>query len=121
MCSSDLYTGWALSDPSLEDGQVRVNVRNTGDMDGDAVIQVYAETDSPYAPVHPRLCGFCRIPVKAGSSASAVIRLDPLTLTVVGPDGNRIPVEHTTLHIGMSQPDPLSVRLSGVTPVQLSV
>ena len=115
------YTGWALSDPSLEDGQVRVNVRNTGDMDGDAVIQVYAETDSPYAPVHPRLCGFCRIPVKAGSSASAVIRLDPLTLTVVGPDGNRIPVEHTTLHIGMSQPDPLSVRLSGVTPVKLSV
>ena len=115
------YTGWALSDPSLEDGQVRVNVRNTGDMDGDAVIQVYSETDSPYAPVHPRLCGFCRIPVKAGSSASAVIRLDPLTLTVVGPDGNRIPVEHTTLHIGMSQPDPLSVRLSGVTPVQLSV
>ena len=115
------YTGWALSDPSLEDGQVRVNVRNTGDMDGDAVIQVYSETDSPYAPVHPRLCGFCRIPVKAGSSASAVIRLDPLTLTVVGPDGNRIPVEHTTLHIGMSQPDPLSVRLSGVTPVKLSV
>ena len=115
------YTGWSLSDPVLEDGQVRVNVRNTGDMDGDAVIQVYAETDSPYAPVHPRLCGFCRIPVKAGSSASAVVRLDPLTLTVVGPDGNRIPVGHTTLHIGMSQPDPLSVRLSGVTPVQLSV
>ena len=115
------YTGWVLSDPSLEDGQVRVNVRNTGDMDGDAVVQVYAETDSPYAPVHPRLCGFCRIPVKAGSSASAVIRLDPLTLTVVGPDGDRIPVGHTTLHIGMSQPDPLSVRLSGVTPVQLSV
>ena len=115
------YTGWVLSDPTLEDGQVRVNVRNTGDMDGDAVVQVYAETDSPYAPVHPRLCGFCRIPVKAGSSASAVIRLDPLTLTVVGPDGDRIPVGHTTLHIGMSQPDPLSVRLSGVTPVQLSV
>lgn len=115
------YTGWKLSDPVLEDGQLRVEVRNTGKMDGDAVIQVYAEVHSPFAPVHPRLCGFCRIPVKAGSSASAVIRLDPLTRTVVDAQGNRIPSGPVTLHIGMSQPDPLSVRLSGVTPVQLSV
>ena len=115
------YTGWTLSDPVLEDGQLRVEVRNTGKMDGDAVIQVYAEVHSPFAPVHPRLCGFCRIPVKAGSSASAVIRLDPLTRTVVDAQGNRIPSGPVTLHIGMSQPDPLSVRLSGVTPVQLSV
>ena len=48
-------------------------------------------------------------------------RLDPLTRTVIDPDGNRIPVEHLTFHIGMSQPDPQSVRLSGVTPVRLSV
>lgn len=115
------YTGWKLSDPVLEDGQLRVEVRNTGKMDGDAVIQVYAEVHSPFAPVHPRLCGFCRIPVKAGSSASAVIRLDPLTRTVVDAQGNRIPSGPVTLHIGMSQPDPLSIRLSGVTPVQLSV
>ena len=115
------YTGWTLSDPVLEDGQLRVEVRNTGKMDGDAVVQVYAEVHSPFAPVHPRLCGFCRIPVKAGSSASAVIRLDPLTRTVVDAQGNRIPSGPVTLHIGMSQPDPLSVRLSGVTPVQLSV
>ena len=115
------YTGWKLSDPVLEDGQLRVEVRNTGKMDGDAVVQVYAEVHSPFAPVHPRLCGFCRIPVKAGSSASAVIRLDPLTRTVVDAQGNRIPSGPVTLHIGMSQPDPLSVRLSGVTPVQLSV
>ena len=115
------YTGWTLSDPVLEDGQLRVEVRNTGKMDGDAVIQVYAEVHSPFAPVHPRLCGFCRIPVKAGSSASAAIRLDPLTRTVVDAQGNRIPSGPVTLHIGMSQPDPLSVRLSGVTPVQLSV
>ena len=115
------YTGWTLSDPVLEDGQLRVEVRNTGKMDGDAVIQVYAEVHSPFAPVHPRLCGFCRIPVKAGSSASAVIRLDPLTRTVVDAQGNRIPSGPVTLHIGMSQPDPLSIRLSGVTPVQLSV
>ena len=115
------YTCWTLSDPVLEDGQLRVEVRNTGKMDGDAVIQVYAEVHSPFAPVHPRLCGFCRIPVKAGSSASAVIRLDPLTRTVVDAQGNRIPSGPVTLHIGMSQPDPLSVRLSGVTPVQLSV
>ena len=115
------YTGWTLSDPVLEDGQLHVEVRNTGKMDGDAVVQVYAEVHSPFAPVHPRLCGFCRIPVKAGSSASAVIRLDPLTRTVVDAQGNRIPSGPVTLHIGMSQPDPLSIRLSGVTPVQLSV
>lgn len=115
------YTSWILSDPVLKDGQLRVEVRNTGKIDGDAVVQVYAEIHSACAPVHPRLCGFCRIPVKAGASASAAIRLDPLTRTVVDAQGNRIPSGPVTLHIGMSQPDPLSVRLSGVTPVQLSV
>ena len=115
------YTRWELSDASLEDGRIRVSVRNTGSMDGDAVVQVYAEADSPYAPTHPRLCGFCRIPVRAGETVSAAVRLDPLTRTVIDPDGNRIPVEHLTFHIGMSQPDPQSVRLSGVTPVRLSV
>ena len=54
-------------------------------------------------------------------TVSAAVRLDPLTRTVIDPDGNRIPVEHLTFHIGMSQPDPQSVRLSGVTPVRLSV
>ena len=115
------YTRWELSDASLEDGRIRVSVHNTGSMDGDAVVQVYAEADSPYAPTHPRLCGFCRIPVRAGETVSAAVRLDPLTRTVIDPDGNRIPVEHLTFHIGMSQPDPQSVRLSGVTPVRLSV
>ncbi len=114
------YTSWSLSDPSLESDRIRVNVHNTGNMDGDAVVQVYAQADSPYAPVHPRLCGFCRLPVKAGETASAVIRLDPLARTVVDPEGNRVPVEHLTFHIGMSQPDPQSVRLSGVKPVQLA-
>ena len=114
------YTSWSLSDPSLENDRIRVNVHNTGNMDGDAVVQVYAETDSPYAPVHPRLCGFCRLPVKAGETVPAVIRLDPLVRTVVDPEGNRVPVEHLTFHIGMSQPDPQSVRLSGVSPVQLA-
>jgi beta-glucosidase len=115
------YTRWELSDASLEDGRIRVSVHNTGSMDGDAVVQVYAEADSPYAPTHPRLCGFCRIPVKAGETVPAVIPLDPLVRTAVDPEGNRVPVEHLTFHIGMSQPDPQSVRLSGVTPVRLSV
>ncbi len=115
------YTKWAVSEASMADGTISVRVENTGEMDGDAVVQVYVAADSPDAPPRPRLCGFRRITVKAGESALARIPLDQLTNTVVNQQGERVSVKHMIFYIGMSQPDSDSVRLSGVQPAVLSV
>ena len=115
------YTKWELAEPEYTDGIITVQVKNTGCMDGDAVIQVYVDIDSPDAPIHPRLCGFKRISVSAGETKEAGIRLDKLTGTVVNMNGERIKAEHMKFYIGMSQPDDQSVQMSGVRPVEIMI
>ena len=115
------YTKWEVSGAEYADGQMTVQVRNKGQMDGDTVIQVYVSADHPDAPVHPRLCGFRRASVNAGETAAVTVSLDRLTNTVVNDRGERVEVPHMTFHVGMSQPDPVSVRMIGVEPVILSV
>ena len=118
------YTRFSTADAALgkaEDGQeiITVSVTNEGKRAGDAVVQVYAECDSPDAPTHPRLCGFKRITLNAGETKQASVPLDRLTRTVVNEAGERIPAEKVTFHVGLSQPDPLSVRLTGTKPLIL--
>ena len=115
------YTSWELSDPNLSEGKITTEVRNTGKMDGDAVIQVYVQCESADAPAFPRLCGFARISVPAGEARQVSITLDKLTDTVVNDLGERIHTKHMTLYIGMSQPDEKSVRMSGVNPVSIHI
>ena len=115
------YTTWKITNPVAGNGIVTVDVTNTGKMDGDAVIQVYVECESPDAPPCPRLCGFARAGVPAGETRTVSVPLDKLTDTVVNDAGERICVEHKTFHIGMSQPDEVSVRLTGVQPLSVRV
>jgi beta-glucosidase len=54
-----------------------IPVKNTGDVDGEEVVQVYIKNpNDPAGPVKT-LKGFCRIPVRAGSTENAVITLEP--------------------------------------------
>ncbi|MCR5296597.1 MAG: glycoside hydrolase family 3 C-terminal domain-containing protein [Clostridiales bacterium] len=115
------YTKWAVSGAEYSGGVIRAKVKNEGDADGDAVVQVYVRCDSPLAPAHPRLCGFKRISVPAGGEKEAEIALDPLTNTVVNDKGGREEVAHMTLYVGMSQPDEQSVRMSGVKPAEIAL
>ena len=115
------YTQWSVSDAAYDGERIAVNVHNEGKMDGDAVVQVYVSIDHPDAPPHPRLCGFSRITVKAGDTVRTAVDLDRLTGTVVNGQGERVDVAHMTFHIGMSQPDQASVRMSGVEPATLEV
>ena len=98
---------------------VRTTVRNTGNRDGETVIQVYAGCESPLAPKHPKLCGFGRIAVNAGETREISIRLDPLTWTVVDEQGVRQTAEHGILYVGLYQPDARSTELTGASPVQI--
>ena len=113
------YTSWSVSGARLEGNRITALVRNGGQMDGDAVVQVYVRCESPDAPTFPRLCGFSRIHVDAGKTETAEIPLDKLTATVVNERGDRVPVEGLKFYVGMSQPDEKSVKMSGVRPVEL--
>ena len=113
------YTTWKLEGAERNNGSVGVTVRNTGSMDGDAVIQIYEACDSPFALVHPRLSGFARVEVPAGEKRTVQVKLDRLTGTVVNEQGERVPASAVTYYVGMSQPDPLSVKMTGVEPIVL--
>ena len=115
------YTRFELSDAACTPEGITVNVKNAGDRAGDAVLQVYVACDSPDAPAHPRLCGFRRVSLDAGETRHVLIPLDRLTATVVDENGQRNPVSHMTFHVGLSQPDALSIQLTGQTPLSLSI
>ncbi len=115
------YTRFETEGARFEDGCAKVIVRNTGDMEGDTVVQVYVACDSPFAPVHPRLCGFLRVALKAGEERTVQVPLDPRFKTVVNDAGARIPVEKATLYVGLHQPDDLSNRLMGGAPEEIQL
>ncbi len=76
------YTHFDLDEISVEvDGggqtlRVEVEVTNTGDRDGEAVVQIYAGPAEPDSQ-HPRkrLCGFARLPVDAGKERDIAVEV----------------------------------------------
>ena len=98
------YTTYEVLKADADDLTVSAEIRNTGSMAGDALIQVYAACDSPFAPVHPRLCGFQRVSLNPGETKTVSVTLDPFTRTVINSEGNRISAEHGTLYVGLGQP-----------------
>ncbi len=119
------YTAFDVTAAAVDDsrGTVKATVRNTGSMDGETVVQVYVRNeDSAYAPLHPVLCGFARVALKAGEAVEAVVKLDRNAYTVVNDAGERVQDgKHFTLFVGTSQPDERSVELTGVSPLTVKV
>ena len=113
------YTSFRLTGAEADKETVRAEIQNTGSMTGAAVIQVYVAVDSPFAPPHPRLCGFKRIELNPGETKTAEVPLDRLLSSVVSEEGERIPGQSWTLYVGLSQPDENSVRMSGICPIAL--
>ncbi len=114
------YTDFEIGSARVENSQVFVTVKNTGKTDGDTVIQIYVDCDSPCAPKHPRLCGFRRVSLKAGEEKETTVILDPLTWTVVDETGERQNAASGKLYVGLNQPDEYSTALTGKRPVMLS-
>ena len=113
------YTHFSLSAPAVSAQNVKVTVSNDGSMDGDAVLQVYAAAEHSQATPRPRLCGFTRVSLRKGESREVEIRLDPLTRTVVNEEGERETVGHVVFYIGTCQPDQLSRKLTGESPLEI--
>ena len=100
------YTDYSVTKADEADNEISAEVSNNGSYAGDALVQVYVACDSPWAPLHPRLCGFGKVSLQAGETKSVSIRLDSLKNTVVNEQGDRITADHYTLYIGLGQPDP---------------
>ena len=57
--------------------------------------------------------------LKSGETKLFDVPLDQYTDTVINEMGERCKVKHYTLYAGICQPDELSVKLTGVLPVEI--
>jgi beta-glucosidase len=103
------YTRFELGSASVEAGAppvVRVRASNTGEREGETVVQVYASVPaSAHQRPHRRLVGFRRIRAQAGGDATVSVPLDLRQLAVRTPDGWLTEDVPVTLHIGQSAAD----------------
>lgn len=94
---------------------LEVTVKNCGHMDVEEVVQVYIKAEeAPDATPHSKLCGFARVKVGAGNTASVTVSVDRDAFTVVNEDGIRL-VEGSrfTISVGFGQPDARTAALTG--------
>ena len=115
------YTSYAIKNAVYGNFSIEAEISNNGDMDGDALIQVYVACESPWAPLHPRLCGFRKVSLKSCENKKVTVNLDPLTDTVVNDQGERMSVSHFKLFIGLCQPDQYSISLTGSYPLIIEI
>lgn len=99
----------------VKNAVLTVKVANDGKYDTDEVVQVYIkDLDSEFATTHPKLCGFKRVHVAAGSETEVQISLDKRAFTSVDEEGNRkIFGKNFRIFAGTQQPDPRSEELTG--------
>lgn len=107
------YTTFSYGDVKLgastvnagESVQVSGEVKNTGTVAGDEVVELYLA--QPQSEVSPRiaLAGFQRIHLEPGQTTNVTFTLDPRSIAQVDADGNRViePGEYT-LYVGGTQP-----------------
>ena len=115
------YTAFEVRSAGKQGLRVVADVANTGKRDGETVVQVYVACDHACAPLHPRLCGFRRGFVPAGTTARISVPLDPGFDCVIDENGERIQAEHCTLFVGLSQPDELSTAMTGTQPIRIQL
>ncbi len=109
------YTTFAYSDIALgtntiaagESATVNINVTNTGDVDGDEVVQLYLKHQTPTvtAPRHA-LKGFSRIHLAPGETKQVSFKLAPDDLSLYDDDGKPfVNAGNVEITIGGGQPD----------------
>jgi len=117
------YTRFAYTDAQYENGAVNVTVQNTGDCDGDEVVQVYVKDhDSPFAVLNHSLFAFQRVALGKGEKATVTLPLPERAFQVIDNDGHAVNGgKHFTLYVGGSQPDARSVTLLGKSPQAIEI
>jgi len=107
-----------------KDGKIIVTAKivNAGGAATQDVVQVYVQNEgSENAPRNPRLCGFKRVEIGAAEEIEATIEICRKQLMVVNDEGESVMEGRIALHVGMSQPDARSLKLSGHACVKISL
>lgn len=114
------YTKFAFSGAKLvsaddEKFTVAVDVENIGAVGGKEKVQVYAQyTDSRTYTPNYQLCAIRPVELEAGEKKSVELEIDRYWIKAVLEDGSRAePDGKIALFIGGSQPDELSLSLTG--------
>lgn len=116
------YSKAECSDLKYENGTAQVTIENTGNYDTDEVVQFYIKDTSEDAVLNHSLCGFKRVSLKKGEKKTVSVNIDHSAFEVVHNDGSReIAGEDFTLYAGISQPDELSCKLTGVNSVFITI
>lgn len=94
-----------------------VRVKNTGEMDGEEVVQIYLKiTDADVRVPNYSLCGVKRVFLRKGGETECVFDIAPSSMYAYEDDGSRkVHAGAYILYAGGSQPDNLSRRLTGNT------
>lgn len=109
------YTRFVLKHPEFDGKNACITVENVGSMDAENVVQAYMKAEEcTFAPLHPVLCGYERVFLKAGESRRIRIPLNPDAFTAVNDEGKRIPAgSRFMLYVGNGQPDARTEELTG--------
>jgi beta-glucosidase len=107
------YSNFEISQTAITPNDkitVSVDVKNTGEVDGDEIVQVYLKTpDSPASLQRPikRLKGFQRVSIAAGQTKRVSIDIDCSDLWFWDPDNDRITFDQGryVFEIGASSKD----------------
>ena len=108
------YTRFTYSNLRVEGMRVRVDVRNTGDCDGDEVVQLYLSHPAASVPVPIRqLAGFRRMALRKGQQKTVAFTLARDQLAVYDDQGRPfIEPGEVVLHVGGGQTGGLEQRVA---------
>ena len=110
------YTTFAYSDLTADRNRVTVRVKNTGDRDGDEVVQLYLDSAGLDHQPMLRLVRFKRISLTAGEEQTVVFDLDDRCFTLFSDEGHEQFIHGTyRIYAGGSLPTERSLEL-GTSP-----
>ncbi len=102
---------------------LKVNAKNSGNIDAEEVLQVYVHVNGTKDEVlNTKLSAFKRIKLAAGEEKEISIEVPAFAFTTVDGEGRRgLTGNAADIYVGFSQPDKRSEELTGKKPVKLSV
>ncbi|MDR1531631.1 MAG: glycoside hydrolase family 3 C-terminal domain-containing protein [Clostridiales bacterium] len=114
------YGRFELSNPRLENGEVRATLTNTGKMDCRETVQLYASVEG--AKERWCLCGFTNVFMMRKGYAEISIPVPPTVFCRYDANGDLQPLPgKKTLYLGFTQPDERSIALYGQAPLKIDV
>lgn len=117
------YGHVVVEDVTFNNKVATVTVLNIGSIATEEVVQLYMKDNkSVHAVRNHKLCGFQRLHLTGGERKTLDIAIDKTAFDVVDEEGHRfIDSDSFTLYAGTCQPDELSQKLSGTTPVSVEI